>query len=260
MACAKQRSPEAEAARFLSSYENVTFSARDGVKLAGWFVPCATAKYAVVLLHGNGSRRTQMLARARLLHDHDYAVLLYDARGHGDSEDKHISFGWFETSDLLGALDWLRNRGFTQFGCLGASQGGATIVFAASQLKGVRWVVLESVYPTLQAAIDHRFSAYAGGLGWLAGRTMAPIAKLWMEVGLSKLAPTKYVAELRCPALIMSGDQDRFTLPLETKELYDQAKEPKSMWLVPGAAHVDLYGFAKQNYEQHLLSFIATAN
>jgi len=58
----------------------------------------------------------------------------------------------------------------------------------------------------------------------------------------------------------MSGDQDRFTLPLETKELYDQAKEPKSMWLVPGAAHVDLYGFAKQNYEQHLLSFIATAN
>ena len=255
-----QRPSEAEAARFLSSYENVRFSAGDGTQLAGWFVPCANAKRAAVLLHGNGSRRTQMLARARLLHDNGFAVLLYDARGHGDSEDKHVSYGWFESSDLLGAVDWLRNRGFIDFGCLGASQGGATIVFAAQHLKDVRWVVLESVYPTLQTAVDRRFRHSAGSFGWLAGRSVMPLAEWWAGIGFDKISPIDHIADLHCPILVMSGEQDPYTLPADTKALFEHALEPKSLWLVPGAAHVDLYGFAKQDYERHLLSFIASAH
>ena len=260
VAFAEQRSPEAEAARFLSSYENVSFRARDGTKLAGWFVPCVNAKRAAVLLHGNGLRRTQMLARARLLHDNGYAVLLYDARGHGESEDKHVSYGWFETSDLLGALDWLHNQGFIEFGCLGASQGGATIVLAAAQLKDVRWVVLESVYPMLQLAVDRRFRHSAGAPGWLAGRLLTPLAEWWTGTSFDKISPVEHIAELNCPVLIMGGDQDNYVQPSDTQELFARAREPKSFWLVPGAAHVDLYGFAKQDYERHLLSFIATTN
>lgn len=89
--------------------------------LAGWFVPVAETRKAVVLLHGYGTTRTQMLARARFFHDQGFAALLYDARGHGESGEALVSFGLFETRDLLGALDWLRSRGFTEFGCVGAS-------------------------------------------------------------------------------------------------------------------------------------------
>ena len=128
---------------FLEAYENVTFPARDGVSLAGWFVPRRDTKRAVVLLHGNGATRTQMLARARFFHDHGYSALLYDARGHGESGDALVSFGWYETRDLLGAIDWLRARGFSEIGLLGVSQGGATIALAASDLHGIRWAVLE---------------------------------------------------------------------------------------------------------------------
>lgn len=197
-----------------------------------------------------------MLARARLLHDHGYAVLLYDARDHGQSEARHVSYGWFETRDLLGAMDWLRARGFNEFGCLGASQGGATIVFAAAQLKDVRWVVLESVYPTLQPAIDRRFRRIAAAPGWLAARCLTPLAELWAGVSFDQVAPVKHIAELSCPVLVMSGDQDEYTQPADARELFAPAREPKSFWLVPGAGHVDLYGFAKKDYEQHLLSFI----
>ncbi len=89
--------------------------------LAGWFVPVAETRKAVVLLHGYGTTRTQMLARARFFHDQGFAALLHDARGHGESGEALVSFGLFETRDLLGALDWLRSRGFTEFGCVGAS-------------------------------------------------------------------------------------------------------------------------------------------
>jgi len=197
-----------------------------------------------------------MLARARLLHDHGYAVLLYDARGHGQSAASHVSYGWFETRDLLGALDWLRARGFTDYGCLGASQGGATIVLAAAQLPPLRWVVLESVYPSLQTAIDRRFRHAAGDAGWFVDRALMPIAAWWAGASFEQIAPVKHIGEVHCPVFIMSGDQDPYTLPDDARELFAHAVEPKTLWLVPGAAHVDLYGFAKQDYEQHLLSFI----
>lgn len=243
--------------RFLSSYENVRFAATDGLSLSGWFVPCAGAKQAVILLHGHASTRTQMLARAKLLHDHGYAVLLYDARGHGESEGSLVSFGWYETRDLLGALDWLRTRGFTAFGCIGASQGGATIAFAADRLHDVRWAVIESTYPTIRNAVDRRFRLTLGLPGWLAGSVMVPLAAWHLGIGADTISPRDFVGKLSCPVLVMNGDQDKDTYPEDAREFFSGAREPKSFWLVPGADHVDLYGFAKGDYERHLLEFIA---
>jgi dipeptidyl aminopeptidase/acylaminoacyl peptidase len=245
--------------RFLNAYETVRFPAKDGVLLAGWFAPCAGAKQAVILLHGHGSTRTQMLARAQLLHDHGYAALLYDARGHGESAGDLVSFGWYETRDLLGALDWLRVRGFAEFGLIGASQGGATIALAGAELHGVRWAVLESVYPTLPIAVDRRFRHTFGVPGWLAGMLMVPFAEWRLGIQATKISPRDAVEKLSCPVLVMSGDRDEDTLPEDARALFAQTRAPKSLWLVPGARHVDLYGFAQQPYEQHLLNFISGA-
>jgi fermentation-respiration switch protein FrsA (DUF1100 family) len=198
-----------------------------------------------------------MLARARFFHDRGYAVLLYDARGHGESGGELVSFGWFETSDLLGALDWLRGRGFTEFGCLGVSQGGATTALAATELRDVRWVVLESVFPDLANAVDRRFRRTIGLPGWLAGSVMVPIAEWRLGQRAAAISPRDAVGKLTCPILIMSGDRDEHTRPEDAREVFDHAREPKSFWLVPGAAHVDLYGFAKQDYERKLGEFLA---
>jgi pimeloyl-ACP methyl ester carboxylesterase len=245
--------------RFLEVYETVRFTARDGVSLVGWFVPCVGAKQAVVLLHGYGSTRTQMLARAKFFHDHGYAVLLYDARGHGESGGRLVSFGWFETRDLLGALDWLRTRGFSEFGLLGASQGGATIALAATELRDVRWVVLESVFPTLTNAVDRRFRKTIGLPGWLAGVLMVPLAERRLGISVEAIRPRDSIAKFSGPVLVMSGEQDLHTRPEDAREIFEHAREPKSFWLVPGAAHVDLYGIAKGDYERRLLDFISTA-
>jgi pimeloyl-ACP methyl ester carboxylesterase len=242
--------------QFLTAFEAVRFPARDGVKLEGWFVPCPGASQAVVILHGHGGTRAQGLARARLLREHGYAVLLYDARGHGASEGELVSFGWFETRDLLGALDWLRPRGFTEFGCIGLSQGGATIALAAAELRDVRWAVLEGVYPTLPNAIDRRFRRTFGMPGWLAGSLMVPLAERRLGVKADEISPRAGIARLTCPVFVMSGELDRQTLPRDAREVFDAASGPKSWWLVTGAGHVDLYGHAKDVYAGRLLEFI----
>lgn len=241
---------------FLSAYEDVRFPARDGVMLSAWFVPCEQAKGAVVLLHGNGATRTQTLSRAKYFRAQNYAVLLYDARGHGLSDGNLVSFGWYETRDLLGALDWLRARGFEHLGCVGISQGGATIALAAAELAGVRWVILESAFPTLENAVDRRFRDVFGVPGWLAGIFMVPIAEWRLGIDTKVVAPCETIQHLTCPVLVLSGETDRRTFPDDARRVFDHAPGKKTWWLVPGAAHVDLYRVAGKEWESRIAAFL----
>lgn len=199
-----------------------------------------------------------MLARAKLLHAQGYAVLLYDARGHGESSGSRVSIGWYETRDLLGALDYLRGRGFRQFGLIGEWQGRATIALAASDLRDVQWAVLESVYPTLRDAVDCRFRRYLLVSGRVGAALLLPFAEWRLGLQVDRIAPIERIGDLRCPVLIAHGDRDRNTLLGSARALFAHAREPKSLWIVPGAGHVDLYGYAKQDYENRVLAFIGS--
>jgi pimeloyl-ACP methyl ester carboxylesterase len=237
--------------------ETVTFPARDGIALTGWFVPCNNAAVAVVLLHGNGGSRRQLMARVRLFHDAGFAVLLYDARGHGLSEGDKVSAGFLETADLLGAFDFLSTKKFHEFGCLGASQGGATILLAAEKLPpSVHWAIIESTYPTIRDALDRRFRKDLHLPGWLGGALLMPFAELRLGVDIDDIAPIKHIKNLRCPVFILGGTNDQHTLRQSTQALFDAAQSPKELWLVPGAAHVDLYGYAQQEYAKRILAFV----
>ena len=241
--------------------ETVHFPASAGdVTLAGWFVPCAGAKQAVVLLHGYQADRRMMLARAHWLRAQGFAVLLYDARACGESGGSNISAGWLETGDLLGAVDFLRGRGFTEFGCVGVSQGGATIALAAARLEGLRWAVLESVYPTLRNALDRRFRLRVGLPAWLAGVLVVPFAEWRLGADVDAVSPRDGAAGRRCPVLVMSGERDGRTQPADAKEVFDRVPGNKELWIVPGADHEDLHMAARDEYQRRVLGFITAAN
>jgi fermentation-respiration switch protein FrsA (DUF1100 family) len=239
---------------------SVSFLARDGTRLSGWFLPSGNANTGVILLHGHGSNRRQMIARAQFLHGSGFAVLLYDARGQGLSEGDKVSAGWYETADLLGAIDYFQSIGFSRIGCIGASQGGATIALTGARLpQAVKWVILEGTYPTMRDAIDRRFRLEFKLPSWLAGALFLPLAERRLHLSIDDIAPIKHIQELPCPVFVISGEIDRDTLAESTRALFAAAKEPKELWIVPGAAHVDIYGFAKAEYEKRILGFISRA-
>jgi fermentation-respiration switch protein FrsA (DUF1100 family) len=243
----------------LAQAESVVFQSTDGLRLSGWWLPSLNSDTTVILLHGHGSNRRQMIARAELLHRHGYSILLYDARGHGESAGELVSFGFHETNDLLGAMDFARSRGSKTFGLIGASQGGATIALCGARLKDVQWAVVESVYSDLRTAVDRRCRYHAHLPGWLLGCVMVPFAEHRVGVSIDNISPRARIADSSFPVFILSGDRDRHTRVADTQSLFEAARSPKELWLVEGAGHIDLYGFAQKRYEDRLLEFIANA-
>jgi fermentation-respiration switch protein FrsA (DUF1100 family) len=43
------------------------------------------------------------------------------------------------------------------------------------------------------------------------------------------------------PLLIVHGDQDVYFPPEHGQQLYDAAREPKELWLLPGFGHAERY-------------------
>jgi len=60
------------------------------------------------------------------------------------------------------------------------------------------------------------------------------------------------------PKLFIAGAEDQHTTLAESRELFDNASEPKEFWVVSGARHQDLHAFAKAEYERRVLAFFAS--
>jgi len=100
----------------------------------------------VILLHGYGANRVEMVGRAGLLAKHGYGVLLYDQRASGESEGEFRSFGWVDVDDVPVALDFLVGRDevdLERVGVLGFSQGVQIALRAAAETDRLRAVVAE---------------------------------------------------------------------------------------------------------------------
>lgn len=225
--------------------------------LAGWWAKGEAGKGVVLLLHGVRADRTQMLQRARFLRSNGYGTLLIDLPAHGESSGERITFGLREAAGVRAALRFLRQEALNErIGVIGVSLGAASLVLAAPSWPPDA-AVLESMYPTIDEAVSNRLTARLGY--W--GRYMAQplLWQLPMRAGISTsdLRPIDWLPRLGAPVLIASGADDQHTPWVETVRLFEAANEPKQLWRVDGAAHVDLHAFAPQAYERNVLRFLA---
>lgn len=236
----------------------VSFPASDGITLHGWHGHVDNERGLVILLHSFRAGRWLMLERARWYVNRGYSVLLYDSRATGESEGNRISVGWHETNDLIGALRWARQQGSGQIILHGISQGGATILLAAEDFGAeVAGVIVESTYDTLANAGDRRFRNKVRLPGWLAGLFYRPFMEIRLGFNVRDASPIDRIGSITAPIFILSGAEDRHTLADDTRRLHAAAPPGTKLWIVPGAAHVDLYAHSPRDFERHLETFLA---
>ena len=136
--------------RATASTQDLTLRMDDGVGLAATLyepsgAPPPTGFPAIVLLHGLGGKRQDLDAVARRF-ARSFAVLSFDARGHGQSGGVTSISGPREVADTREVFDQLAARpeiNRTKIGAWGISMGGATVL--RSLVEGVPWAAVETV-------------------------------------------------------------------------------------------------------------------
>jgi dipeptidyl aminopeptidase/acylaminoacyl peptidase len=155
---------------------------------------------------------------------------------------------------VIAAVKFLKDRGCQDIACLGVSQGGAAILFAAEELRNVKCVICESVYDEMIHAVDRRMRRYTGVPGCLGACLMIPFAERRLELSIDDVKPAECISKLPCPVLIISGERDDRTWPEDTQRLFEAAREPKDLWMIPEARHEDLFRYA--GYEKKVRAFL----
>jgi uncharacterized protein len=240
-------------------YEDVTFPAQDGVRLAGWFLraPSRVSRPAptIILIHGwpwcrmgtraNNilndlpfSRPVHLLPFMKQLHDDGNHVLAYDVRNFGDSESRGvITGGWLESRDTLGALTYLRGRAdvdASRIGAIGFSMGGAILTFTVPQTDALRAAV--AIQPVTPTVFGKRYAwALMGPLAWI----VRPLADLLFRVAggpsQSFIQPALAVAGARAPILFIQGSGDRWGDPADVARM--AANAPGATAIYPETKH-----------------------
>jgi fermentation-respiration switch protein FrsA (DUF1100 family) len=213
----------------------------------------------VVLAHSVRSNRLEMVERARFLYEAGYSVLAFDAQAHGESPGKQITFGYLEAYDAQAAVAFARARlPEERLGYLGVSQGGAAALLGSAPLP-VQALILEAVYPSLREAVVDRIAIRLGPLAPLLAPLLLLQVRPRLGVPPDRIAPIEGIAHIQAPLLLIAGDRDRHTRLEESRRLFAAAPHPKTLWIVPGAAHQDFHRLRPRAYEQRVLRFLESA-
>src|SRR5262245_16991868 len=72
----------------------------DGLTLRGWYLPTEKQRHLLVLVHGMWSSWLEMAGLGRDLHDRGFDVVLFDLRGHGESDPPRLYLGRRARGDI----------------------------------------------------------------------------------------------------------------------------------------------------------------
>ena len=238
------------------SAEPVEILSGGRTRIAGWFAVGENDKPGILLLHSVRSDRREMVGRGKFLREAGYSVLLIDMQAHGETPGENITFGLRESSDAHAAVSFLRARvKGRKVGVIGVSLGGAASLLGESPVEADA-VILEAVYSSIQTAVRNRISIHMGSFG----EVLAPLLTLQIElrlgVPLEALSPLNSIGRLNAPVMIIAGTEDRHTVREESRRLFEQAQDPKQLWLIDGAKHENFHLYAGKEYEKRVLQFL----
>ena len=171
-------------------------------------------------------------------------VVAFDFRGHGRSGGA-TTLGDKEIKDLKAVVAYARELGYQKIVTVGFSMGASIVLRYAGLVGGGLDAVASVSSPgwwyfrgtermrRVHFAVEHR-------LGRLVTRKLAHTrvtSEPWDPVPVPPDQAAARIAGI--PLLVVHGDQDPYFPVEHAQRIFDAARDPKELWLVPGYGHAE---------------------
>jgi pimeloyl-ACP methyl ester carboxylesterase len=256
--------------------EPVTFSAADETPLRGMMLKSQKPNGRTILFcHEYGSDMHSFPKYGRTLSQAGFHVFAFDFRGHGRSSETngYVPRQWVtdkEINDILGAIEYLKTRhdvDADNLGIFGISRGAGAGICAASRCRNIKAVVADSAFSTeltLEQYMKKWVSIYAQIR--IIYRNLPDLFYAFLGFVCRKLVQRRLKCRFpsveRCakriapkPLYMIYGEKDTYVGMDQAKDLFGRARQPKELWVVPGARHNESATIADEEYADNVAQF-----
>ena len=204
--------------------ESVRLRTEDGLDLGAWFARAASTPHrgTIIVFNGNAGNRSYRGTLGARFVQAGFAVLLFDYRGYGGNPGSPSEDGL--AADARAARDNLSTR---------ADVDPARVIYFGESLGAGVAVGLALEHRPALLVLRSPFSSAVD-----VGRFHYP----WLPVGWilkDRFPSIERMPQITSPALFIAGDQDRIVPASQTRALFDAARGPKELMVLPGADHND---------------------
>ncbi len=213
----------------------------DNTMLSVWEMRYHSDFPTVILSHGLGSNKADLLDLARGLNQKGYNCVLYDFRAHGKSTGKISSFGYKEQQDLKAVINYVINRPFMNnksLGLYGFSMGAAVSILVAGEYDEVKAIVADSSYSVLQSTLEDHIELMYNIPKWLMHYPIQFAYWVRFFKNPLEISCIDSVRQFKEKAVFyINGAEDIENFPRYAKLLYMSTDSPKKEWIIPEEGH-----------------------
>jgi pimeloyl-ACP methyl ester carboxylesterase len=223
--------------------KTTTLVTQDGVPIDAIHMP-GQKDLAIVLAHGfTLSWQHGAVWRTATRLNRGTGVITFDFRGHGRSGGLS-TMGDREIKDLDVAVAYARELGYQRVAAVGFSMGASVVVRYAGLVGGLDAAVSVSG----PGRWYYRGTKQMRRVHWaVERRTGRLVTRTWLKTRVSPagwnpvpVPPAEAAAQIApTPFLVVHGDRDQYFPVDHAHQLYDAAREPKELWIVPGFGHAE---------------------
>ncbi|MFA8451284.1 MAG: alpha/beta hydrolase [Bacteroidales bacterium] len=215
----------------------------DHLKLQGEIIsPKVDCKGNIILLHGIRANRQGMMRQANKLVEMGYRCILLDLRGHGESEGKYCSFGFYEKKDISTLINSLETRNYTyNLGILGHSMGAAIAIQCMELDKRIEFGIIESAFSDLKTTTCDYIKSYLGfKIEYLYNYFIRRAEKI-AHFHFEDVIPENSCKNIQQDVLVFHGKTDKkISIEYGQNNFKNMASKNKKLMEVPGANHTDV--------------------
>ncbi len=235
----------------------VMITTKQASKLGAWYCYTDNKQPLVILFHGYLMDKSSVMEQAKVFIDAQFAVLLVDFRGSGESSESYTTIGYLEAEDVATAVNYARQQyQHPQLVLYGQSMGAAAVLRAIDAFHvQADAIIIEAVFDNLLNTVKNRFH--------LLGVPTFPSAHLlvfWggLQTGFNGFThnPIDFAKQVNSPVLFFHGEEDTRVTLSEAHKVYQAVPSTKYFSAFPDTVHESHLSRWPDKWSDEVLHFL----